>query len=57
MRPVILLSRITSILVSSLVLFNPLAVYKGPSSAQYGVLLTRMALDAKGLRGLLGSRS
>lgn len=52
MRPVILLSRITSILVSSLVLFNPLAVYKGPSSAQYGVLFTLMALDAKGLRGL-----
>lgn len=57
MRPVILLSRITSILVSSLVLFNPLAVYKDPSSAQYGVLLTRIALDAKRLRGLLGSRS
>lgn len=57
MSPVILLSRITSILVSSLVLFNPLAVYKGLSSAQYGVLLTQMALDAKGLRGLLGSRS
>lgn len=46
MKPVILLSRITSILVSSLVFVNSLAVYKGPSSAQYGVLFTRMALDA-----------
>lgn len=50
MRPVVLLPRITSTLVSSLVLYSPLAVYQGPSSAQYGVLVTLMALDAKGVK-------